>query len=330
MPRAGAKPSIRDVAALAGVSYQTVSRVLNEPGRVRPATAERVHEAMRTLRYRPSGAARSLARNRTNTVGVIAVHGGLFGPSRMTLAINEGARERGYSSVVVTVRDDTPDSLRAAREQLLTMGVDAVVLIASSEPLLDLTQRFARDLPTCVITEGAVPDGVARATGNHRLGGEIATGALLERGRRRIGHLAGPPDWLEARAREDGWREVAGDAAGPVAGGEWSPASGYAGVDALLAVAPDLDAIFAANDGVAIGALRRLWELGKAIPGDVALIGYDDIEVDRYLGVPLASIRQPFAEVGAAAVDLVFDLMAGGQPGERALDPILVPRESLG
>lgn len=330
MPRARQKPSIRDVAALAGVSYQTVSRVLNDPGRVRPDTAQRVHEAIRALRYRPSGAARSLARNRSNTIGVIAVHGGLFGPAQTTLAIDEGARARGYASAVVTVRDDSAASLGAAREQLLTLGVDAVVLMAWSEPVLELTQRFARDLPTCVITEGEVPDGVARATGSHRLGGELATRALLDEGRTRIGHLSGPSDWLEAVARRDGWRSASGDVAGPVVEGDWSPASGHAGVDGLLAAEPGLDAIFAANDQMAIGALRRLGELGLDVPGRIALVGYDDIEVGAYLGVPLATVRQPFAEVGAAAVDLVFDLMAGAEAGERVVEPRLVRRESLG
>lgn len=329
MPRPRQKPSIRDVAVLAGVSHQTVSRVLNEPERVRAATAERVREAISTLGYRPSGAARSLALNRSNAIGVVSVHGALFGPSQMAMAIDEGAAARGHASAVVAVRDDSPESLNSAREQLLGFGVDAVVVMAWSEPVLELSQLFASDLPTCAITEGTVPDGVAKVSGSHRVGGAWATQALMGAGRTCIGHITGPPGWLEAQERQEGWREAAGSLAGPVVAGGWGPESGYRGIDALLREEPLLDAVFAANDHVAIGALRRLAELGRDVPREIAVIGYDDIEIGAYLDVPLSSVRQPFAEIGAAAAELVFELMAGLPPGTRVLEPELIRRGSL-
>lgn len=330
MPRAHHKPSIRDVATRAGVSHQTVSRVLNDPDKVRAETLERVQQAIAELRYRPSKAARSLATNDSMTIGVISVHAALFGPSQMTLAIDEGARERGYATATVTVRDDSPDSLRAAREHLLSLGVDGVVVIAWSQPVLDLAARFARDLPVCAVGEGDVPAGLARARGDQVGGARRAVEHLRATGRSRIAHLAGPIDWLEATARVDGWRDAAGDACGPQVVAGWAPEDGYRGVNELLALDPGIDAIFAANDHVAAGALKRLVELGRRVPQDIAVIGYDDIEVAAYLTVPLASVRQPFAEVGSAAVDLLFRAMRGEGEESRLLPSSFVWRESAG
>ncbi|SHI66833.1 transcriptional regulator, LacI family [Tessaracoccus bendigoensis DSM 12906] len=330
MPKAHDKPSIRDVAAVAGVSYQTVSRVLNEPSLVRRETAERVHSAIEELGYRPSKAARSLATNDSMTIGVVSVHAALFGPSQTALAIDEGARSRGYSTASVTVRNDNPDVLNEAREHLLGLGVDGVVVIAWSEASLGLAERFAGHIPTSVVAEGPVPQGLARARGDNHGGAEQAVAALRESGRRCIAHLAGPDEWLEARARRDGWAEAAREAPGPVVTSGWDPAGGYRGVDELLALAPELDAIFAANDHVAVGALRRLSELGCAVPGDIALVGYDDTDVAPFLSVPLASVRQPFTAVGSAAIDLLFDLFDGRPTGERLLPSRFVWRESAG
>ena len=330
MPRAHDKPSIRDVAALAGVSYQTVSRVLNEPGLVRPETLAKVQAAIAELGYRPSRAARSLARNDSMTIGVVAVHAALLGPNLTALAIDEGGRGRGYATASVTVRDDRPASLTSAREHLLGLGVDGVVVIAWSEDSMGLAQRFAGDIPTCVVAEGPVPSGLSRARADNRGGAEEAVSALVSAGRRRIAHLAGPDDWLEARARREGWVAAAGESRGPVITTGWDPAGGYRGVHEVLARDDSVDAIFAANDQVAVGALKRLGELGRAVPDDVALVGYDDIDVAPFLSVPLASVRQPITAVGSAAVDLLFDLFDGGGSGERLLPSRFVWRESAG
>ena len=330
MPRAHEKPSIRDVAAAAGVSHQTVSRVLNDPSLVRSSTRERVQAAIDSLGYRPSKAARSLATNDSMTIGVVSVHAALLGPNLTTLAIDEGARARGYATATVTVRDDRPASLAAAREHLLGLGVDGVVVVAWSEDSLSLAQRFAGDIPTSVVAEGPVPDGLARARSDHRGGAVQAVSELVASGRRSIAHLAGPGDWMEARARRAGWAEAAGQAAGPVVTAGWAPADGYRGVDEILARDAAVDAIFAANDLVAVGALKRLSELGRGVPVGVALVGYDDSDVAPFLAVPLASVRQPFTAVGSAAVDLLFDVMDGAAPGDRMLASRFVWRESAG
>ncbi|MBK7820567.1 MAG: LacI family DNA-binding transcriptional regulator [Tessaracoccus sp.] len=331
MAEAGARrPSIRDVAAAAGVSYQTVSRVLNDPALVRPATAERIQKVIQELGYRPSKAARSLVRRDSLTIGAVGIHGDLHGPTQMTVAIDEGARARGYASASLAVRDDSEASRTEAREHLLNLGVDGVIVVAWTEAMMDLALDFAKELPTCVVTEGDIPSGLARAHSDHVSGARQATAALRETGRRRIAHLSGPASWMEAQSRVAGWREAGGAACGPLVEAGWAPRDGYDGVDRLLAAAPDLDAIFAANDQVAIGAMRRLQEIGRTVPGDIAVVGYDDIDVGPFQAVPLATVRQPFADVGSTAVDLLFQVMGGGQAASCTLPSEFVWRESAG
>ena len=149
------RPSIRDVAAAAGVSYQTVSRVLNEPALVRPSTAERVQRVIKELGYRPSKAARSLVRRDSTTIGAVGIHGNLYGPIQMTVAIDEGARSRGYASASLAVRDDSEESRTEAREHLLNLGVDGVIVVAWTEAMMELALDFAKELYRTRASAGA-------------------------------------------------------------------------------------------------------------------------------------------------------------------------------
>ncbi|HJE51692.1 MAG TPA: LacI family transcriptional regulator [Tessaracoccus flavescens] len=328
MPRSTDRPSIRDVAAQAGVSYQTVSRVLNEPDRVTPATRARVQKVIDKLGYRPNKVARALATNESMMIGVVTIHATLFGPIQTHYAIDEGARARGYIAATVTIQDDSQQSLDEAREQLLALGVEGVVISAWSAPVLGMAERIAERIPTVVIADGEVPESMARVSADNYTGAQLAVQALLASGRRRIGHLAGPTGWLEAEARRAGWRDAAGDNAGPLVEASWRSGDGYAGVDEMIAAG--VDAIFAANDLVAVGAIRRLTERGLSVPDDVAIVGYDDEEIAPYLTVPLASVKQPFAELGVAAIDLLFELMNGAQPSTVRLHAKYRHRESAG
>lgn len=327
MPRSAGRPSIRDVAKAAGVSHQTVSRVLNAPELVRPGTRQRVEEVINRLGYRRSRAARSLATNDSRAIGIVAVQAALFGPSEMAFAIDEGARDRSYSTVRITLRDDSLASLDVAREHLQDLAVDGLIVLAWSGPSLGLAQSFAGSLPTCVVAEGLVPDGIARVRGDHRGAAEAATKVLIQSGCRHIGHLAGPSDWLEARARLEGWRSAAN---GPCLEAGWHAADGYRAMGELWALDDTIDGIVAANDHVAVGAMKWLTERGIDVPGRVAVFGFDDVDVAGYLRVPLASVRQPFHEVGEAALQALFTLMDGGQPVDLTIPAQLVVRESAG
>lgn len=327
MPRSAGRPSIRDVAKAAGVSHQTVSRVLNAPDMVRPGTRQRVEDAIARLGYRRSRAARSLATSDSRVIGIVAVQGALFGPSEMALAIDEGARDRAFSTVRVTLRDDSLASLAVARDHLEDLAVDGLIVLAWSGPSVGLAQSFAGSLPTCVVAEGTVPDGVARVRGDHRGAAEAATRVLIESGCRRVAHLAGPADWLEARARLEGWRAAAD---GPCVEAGWHAADGYRAMGELWALDDTIDGVLAANDHVAVGAMKWLTERGIDVPKRVAVFGFDDVDVAGYLRVPLASVRQPFHELGEAALQALFSLMDGGEPVDLTIPTQLVVRESAG
>ena len=259
MPRTTDRPSIRDVASLAGVSHQTVSRVLNEPERVSATTKAAVQGAIEKLGYRPSKAARSLALSDSMTIGAIIVHSTLFGPSQMHFAIDAGARQRGYAAATVTIDDDSPESLASARDHLLSLGVEGVVVIAWSRPVLELAKAFAARLPTVVVTEGDVPPTMTRVSSDNYGGARAAVRALIAAGHTRIGHLAGPEGWLESDVRRAGWRDAAGDLAGPVVEAGWWPDGGYRKVDELLD-----EGVRGQRHGRAGGhqAQERAWALG--------------------------------------------------------------------
>lgn len=327
MSRGGKRPSIRDVAAAAGVSHQTVSRVLNSPELVRPETKTDVEKAISALGYRRSMVARSLATNHSMLIGVIAVQSSLVGPTELKFGIDQGALARGYSTVHITLQNATPDTLKAARNRLWDLGVDGVIVLAWSQATVQFAAQLATKLPTCVVAEGVVPAELSRVHGDQFGGAREATQAMLAAGCRTIGHLAGPVDWLEAEARRAGWR--AGGGVGPCVEAGWDASQGYIALGELLDLDPSVDGIFAANDHVAIGAMKRLAELGKQVPGDVAIVGFDDIAIGTYLPVPLSSVRQPFAKIGETAVSQVFELLARSEARDCSIATELVVRESL-
>ena len=328
MPPRGRGPSIRDVAAHAGVSHQTVSRVLNKPEKVRDATRERVQASIELLGFRRNMAARSLATSASMHIGVVTVQSGLFGPTQMSLAIAEESRRRGYWMVGMTAETDSDEELREASDHLMALGVDGVIVYAWSARALELAGRFAERVPTCIIAEGEVPDGMARARADNLGGSKMAVQHLVETGRKRIAHLAGPSNWLESAAREQGWRAAGGQSVCVEAG--WHADDGYRAVDVLLHEDPETDAIFAANDHVAAGAMHRLMERGIRVPEDIAIVGFDDVDLAPHLPVPLASVRQPFTDVGRASVNLLFDVMQGRSPGDFQLSTEFVQRASAG
>ena len=320
------RPSIRDVATAAGVSYQTVSRVLNNPELVRPSTRERVEEAIKALGYRRSMVARSLATNNSMLIGVVANQSALVGPAELKLGIDEGALAREYSTVHITIRDSSLDTLEGVFNRLWGLGVDGVIVLAWSQEMVDFAVRLSGMLPTCVVAEGAVPSGLARVHGDQLGGARRAAELMCQAGCKRVGHLAGPDDWLESEARQLGWRLGGGTGACVSAG--WEASDGFEAVEELLDIDPSTDGIFAANDHVAVGAIKRLMSMGKRVPEDVIVVGFDDVSLGPYLSVPLTSVQQPFSEIGEAAVRLIFDLIDGGEPSDQVIDTELIVRES--
>jgi len=319
-----------DVAALAGVSHQTVSRVLNEHPSVRPQTRDRVLDAIATLGYRPNLAARALVTRRTGTIGVIAPASALFGPTSTLVAFEQAARDAGFYVSVATLRDFTGGEVTAAVEHFLAQGVDGVVVVAPRSGTVDAVSGVRLPVPVVLVSSGREGVDLPTVAVDQVSGGRLATGHLLASGRTTVAHVAGPQEWYDARDRLRGWREALEDvgATGPLhrAGG-WTAADGFAvGADLVRDGLPD--AVFAANDQLALGLLAAFAHAGVRVPQDVALVGFDDEPGAAFYAPPLTTVRQDFGALGRRAVQAVVDALAGGAPGHQAIAPALVVRRS--
>jgi DNA-binding LacI/PurR family transcriptional regulator len=321
-----------DVAKLAGVSHQTVSRVINGSPQVRPATRERVLEAMRALDYRPNSAARALVTGRSRTLGVVSFDTTLYGPASTLYAIERAAHGAGYFIVTVSLEALDRASVLSAVDRLRLQGVEGILVIAPLEGAGEALFALPRDLPL-VAVEAGPPEAMPVVAVDQVAGARLATRHLLELGHRTVAHIAGPSDFLEASLRIEGWRatlEAAGAEVPPVLTGDWSPRSGYE-LGRQLARDGRPSAIFVANDQMALGTLRALHEVGYEIPGQVSVVGFDDIPEAQYYTPPLTTVRQDFREIGSRSLRLLLDMMeAGGEapPSPPMVAPELILRSS--
>jgi DNA-binding LacI/PurR family transcriptional regulator len=320
-----------DVGRLAGVSHQTVSRVLNNAASVRPETRERVLDAMRQLDYRPNSVARALVTGRSRTVGVVTFDTVLFGPASTLFGIEKAAHEAGYFVSIVSLRSLDRASVLSAVERLQGQGVDGILVIAPHVRTADAIIDLPVHVPVVAVEAGPEGD-VPLVVIDQVAGARAATEHLLALGHRTVWHVAGPHGFLESRRRVEGWAATLRAAGAPVPEaleGDWSPRSGYALAEGLAAD-PEVTAIFAANDQMALGVLRRLHEAGRHVPGEVCVIGFDDIPEAAYFTPPLTTVRQDFVEMGRRSVGaLLGRLDAPGAPAERVVvPPELVVRAS--
>jgi DNA-binding LacI/PurR family transcriptional regulator len=319
-----------DVAVVAGVSHMTVSRVLNDPGSVKPETRERVLSAMQSLGYRPNTIARALATGRTRTLGVVALATALYGPTSTLLAVEAAARTAGYYLDVVRLRSVTRRSIGEAADGLQQRGVDGIIVIAPHMWAPKALRSAVDGVPLVAVEGGAGP--LPTAAVDQEKGAALATQHLLALGHSSVWHVGGPKQWLEAKARERGWRETlqaAGVPPPPVLPGGWGVRSGYQAGRRLVAERA-ATAVFVANDQMALGVLRAFHEAEIDVPGQVSVVGFDDVPEAAYFTPPLTTIRQDFDEVGRRALQLLLEQMAGGPHGERHLvvEPRLVVRQS--
>ena len=263
-----------DVARLAGVSHQTVSRVINDSEHVREETRERVLRAMRQLDYRPNSVARALVTGRSNTLGVVSFDTTLYGPASTLYGIEQAAHEAGYFITIASLKAFDRASVLDAVERLRILGVDGILVIAPQETAVARAAAHAGRRAAGRARGGAHGRGPGRLDRSvrRRRGGHVAPARARSS---RVVHVAGPGDWLEAQLRVAGWRATLQAAGLPVPeplAGDWSPRSGYE-IGQTLAADPDLTAIFVANDQMALGVLRALHEAGRRIPGTSASSG---------------------------------------------------------
>lgn len=319
-----------DVAQRAGVSHQTVSRVLNESPLVKDETRDRVVAAIQELGYRRNNAARMLATNRSGRIGMVAAHLALHGPSMIATAVQGAGHEAGYQVSVIGLLEISEVSLRDAVERLLDQAVEAIVVAVAHRDAVHLVRALSLPIPV-VLVQG-VRAGEAMAAGiDQHAGALLATEHLLDLGHRGVAHVSGPLDWIEASQRRLGWREAhesRGLLPGPEVEGDWSAASGY---DAGLRIGrhDEVTGVFAANDAMALGVLRALHERGRRVPEDVSVVGFDNVPEAAYFWPALTSVDQQFSELGRRAVDLTVRALAGEeQPDAALLRPELVVRAS--
>ncbi|MET7392904.1 LacI family DNA-binding transcriptional regulator [Dactylosporangium sp. NPDC005572] len=326
---------IGDVARLAGVSHQTVSRVLNDHRAVSGPTRERVLAAIRELGYRPNAMARGLVRG-SRVIGVVASDTILYGPASTLLGIERAARAEGYGVSIVTVARADDVGVLAALETLAGQSVAGAVVVAPHAAAATALFDERRGMAT-VTVEGDV-DGTGPSVGvDHVAGARLAVEHLLGLGHRSVWHVSGPLGWPESRDRIAGWRaalERAGIAAPRPFTGDWSARSGYA-AGLALAERPGITAVFAGNDQMALGVIRALRERGFRIPTDVSVVGFDDIPEAEYLWPPLTTVRQDFDEVGRRCIAALLRQVEAVRQGGRAearpepkVTPTLVVRAS--
>ncbi|MGI5191759.1 LacI family DNA-binding transcriptional regulator [Promicromonospora sp. CA-289599] len=343
MGATGAAPrvSMTDVARRAGVSQKTVSRVVNGEPHVTEAIRARVQAVVDELGFRPNAAARALVTRRNRRIGMVTPSTSLYGPASILEGVDGALRGSGYHLSVARTQGSGVGDLQAAIDELVAQDIAGLVL---SEPI-DLGRpdlRIPNGLP--VLSFGSPRVGSPSATEAIARPDELVLGAdetagarsavehLLALGHRTVHHIGGTEGWSATARRIAGWRAALSDAGievPPVVHGDWTPRSGHEAAVGLLRRA-GVTAIFAANDHMAIGAVRAVEQAGLRVPEDVSIVGFDDAPEAEFLSTPLTTVRQDFAEVTRLAVHRLVGTIEGRPPAERhRLVPArLIVRES--
>ncbi|EKK4082944.1 ribose operon transcriptional repressor RbsR [Cronobacter dublinensis] len=327
--------TMKDVARLAGVSTSTVSHVINKDRFVSDAIRVRVEDAVRTLNYAPSALARSLKLNQTRTIGMLITASSNPFYSELVRGVERSCFERGYSLVLCNTEGDE-QRMNRNLETLLQKRVDGLLLLCTEthQPSPAIMTRYPA-IPTVMMDWSPFDGDSDVIQDNSLLGGDIATRHLIEKGFTRIACVTGPLDKTPARLRLEGYRAAmqrAGLAVpeGYEVIGDFEFGGGLRAMQSLLALPEPPQAVFMGNDAMAVGAYQALYQAGLRIPQDIALVGYDDIELARYMTPPLTTIHQPKDELGELAIDVLIHRMAQPELQQQRLQltPVLMERGS--
>lgn len=302
----GRAANIFDVARLAGVSHQTVSRVINDLPNVRDSTRARVEQAIAQLHYSPSPAARALVTRRTRTIGLVTPGISDYGPTSIAMHFNFAARAARYSVESISAPSDDVKAIRSVVESLLRQRVDAIVLVVVDVEVLELVRSLDLSIPVVVAASTARRSPLIVSIDQYR-GARSAVRHLAEIGHTRIFHLAGPKTAPDAIERVRGWRdELAAQRLEiiPPVHGDWSAASGHR-LGTELDIEPGV-AVFVGNDQMSIGLLSALRERGLHVPADVSVVGFDDVPEAGFLFPPLTTVRQDFDTLGELIMQKVL------------------------
>lgn len=327
--------TMKDVARLAGVSTSTVSHVINNDRFVSDAIREKVDAAIKTLNYAPSALARSLKINQTRTIGMLITASTNPFYSELVRGVERSCFERGYSLVLCNTEGDE-QRMNRNLETLMQKRVDGLLLLCTEthQPSQEIMHRYP-SIPT-VMMDWAPFDGDSDLIQDNSLfGGDMATQYLIDKGYTRIACITGPLDKTPARLRLEGYREAMVRAGLTIREGDeiesdFEFGGGFEAMQSLLAMNARPQAVFIGNDAMAVGAYQALYQAGLKIPEDMAIVGYDDIELARYMTPPLTTIHQPKDELGELAIDVLIHRMAEPdlQQQRLQLTPILMTRGS--
>jgi len=341
MRQKSVRTTIKEVASVAGVSTQTVSRVINGRPDVSPETRKRVQEVIQELSYRPSTLARSLSQRRSYTLGAITFGLEYIGPSRTLNGIADKADDLGYMLLMKELNDFNLNSLDEVIDSLLARQVDGILWVA---PEIEKNHAWVDErideFPVPILFTAMQPrQGITSVSTDNYQGAVLATQHLMGIGRKKIGHISGPPGWWEANERKRGWRETLAEAGIDVleqhcTEGNWSSASGEKAFRQLLDSFPDMDAVFVANDQMALSVLREAHRRGIQVPEQLAVVGFDNIAESAYFYPSLTTISQDLQSLGEQAVQSVVEMIQAKQENRsiaaraRFIQPILIIRES--
>jgi DNA-binding LacI/PurR family transcriptional regulator len=301
------KPNIYDVAKIAGVSHQTVSRVINNADYIKDDTRSKVQSAMQELGYVPNAAARALVTSKSKIVGILVSDIVYHGPAGMMHAMEKEARRGGYFAISASVDPLDNDSIAQGIEHLRRVGIEGLVVITPQSDSVQAVERLVKDIPVVFIDSPNNSKELSAELDNYE-GAKRATEHLISLGHKNIVHVAGPSGWFDSAPRIAGYEDAMKTAKiqSKVIPGDWTVPTGYEIGKNLELDKSKVTAIFAANDQLALGLMRALRQRGYAVPERVSIIGFDDVPEAAYYEPPLTTMRPDFAELGRVAMEMML------------------------
>jgi DNA-binding LacI/PurR family transcriptional regulator len=325
--------TIHDVAAEAGVSSQTVSRVINGSPSVKESTRNHVLEVVEALKFRPNRTAQNLARRRSRLIGLITYALSELGPTQVLVRLEEAARDRGFNVIVIDIKEMTAESIQFAVEELRDQQVAGIQFNLPLRIDFSFIREIASQLPM-VIYDVALGPEVPSVVFKHRAASRLATNHLLDLGHQRIVHLSGPETWIAGHLRRLAFLETMkkrGNVSGFCLQGNWTAESGYQlALQLLRDYWGKFSAVLAGSDLMALGAMRAFYENGVKVPDQISVAGFSDIPQSAFFQPPLTTVRQDFTQFGQLGVECLLNAIdhPSGSALQRILEPVLVVRSS--
>jgi LacI family transcriptional regulator len=325
------RPTIKLVASAAGVSTQTVSRVINDRPDVSPETRERVLNVIEEMGYQPSALARSLIQQRSYTLGVVTAGLKYIGPSRTLSGITNAAEEAGYSLLLKELPSFDSNHVVPILQEFLSRHVDGIIwAVQEVGENRDWLKNPPVDLEIPIVFLTMEPrEQVSMVSIDNYQGGRMVMAHLFEQGYKNIGHISGPLEWWEARQRMAAWKDALTEKGIKIQDshwieGNWSSASGAVAIEKLFQQYPEMDAVFAANDQMALSVIQAACQKNLRIPEDLGVVGFDNLSESPYFCPPLTTVQLDQQNLGKVAVEGIVNIIEAGWQKKEVSEPLSV------